>query len=212
MLQAGGHILGVNLDESQLYQFQLYLLHLKKWNEHINLTGLKDEKDIVIKHFLDSLTLAHFLKPAWYVLDIGSGAGVPGLVLKIALPSLVLTMVEAREKKVAFLKEIRRLLNLKDVVIIKSYLKPNCSTLFKQKFDAVLGRAVMPMPKYIRLALSFIKEDGLILSMLGKRNIKEDLVDICQKYSVFIAEQKGFLLPFSNFKREILAFKKLNKD
>ncbi len=173
ILQTGSSLLGVNLNQRQLHQFQLYLLRLKKWNKHINLTSLKNDKEIVIKHFLDSLTLISFLKPSWQVIDIGSGAGFPGLPLKIALPSLKVTLVEARRKRVAFLKEIKRLLDLKNILESKRSILPLAS------FDAVLGRAVAPLSQYIELALPLVKEGGLILSMLGEKKSRETLGNIC---------------------------------
>jgi 16S rRNA (guanine527-N7)-methyltransferase len=151
--------------------------------------------------------LVSFLKPSWDVLDIGSGAGFPGLPLKIALPSLTVTLIEARQKRVAFLKEIKRLLNLKGIEIIQTHIRPDTLSLPLASFDAVFGRAVAPLPEYIRLALPFVKEEGLILSMLAGKEPREALEKVCQKYSVSIAEQKSFMLPFSDIKREIIGFK-----
>lgn len=203
----GSETLGIKLKEKQIYQFQLYLLRLKKWSHHINLTGIKTERDIVIKHFLDSLTIFSFLKPQWELLDIGTGAGFPGIPLKIALPSLKLTLVEAKQKKVVFLKEIKRLLELKDIEIIQTHLPS--PLLSKKTFNVVVGRAVAPLTEYIRLALPYVANQGLLIIMRGGKDNKKEIEQICKKYNLSIAIQKSFMLPFSNIKREVIALKKL---
>ncbi|MCD6319937.1 MAG: 16S rRNA (guanine(527)-N(7))-methyltransferase RsmG [Candidatus Desulfofervidaceae bacterium] len=211
ILENGSRILGIKLSQNQVYQFQFYLLRLKKWNRRINLTGLKTDKDIVIKHFLDSLALFSFLKPYWRVLDIGSGAGFPGIPLKIVLPSLQLTLVEARQKRVAFLKEIKRLLHLNGMEILQIHLGPKTPAL-QCVFDAVIGRAVAPLPEYVALAQNYIKEDGLILVMRGSKDREEELKEVCRKYSLYTQTKKGFMLPFSQIKREVVALKKLSNS
>lgn len=211
ILEKGSRILGIKLSQNQLYQFQFYLLRLKKWNRRINLTGLKTDKDIVIKHFLDSLTLFPFLKPYWRMLDIGSGAGFPGIPLKIVLPSLQLTLVEARQKRVAFLKEIKHLLHLKAVEIFQHHLTPEPHIL-PIDFDAVIGRAAAPLPEYVALAQAYVKENGLILVMRGGKEKDGDLEEICQRYSLCVETKKGFMLPFSQIKREVVALRKLSNS
>ena len=97
-LQEGAADLGLELAPPILEQFRLYLLELKLWNARVNLTGLKTDREIVVKHFLDSLAVGRFLGPAAALADLGSGAGFPGLVLKLTRPEMALTLVEAREK------------------------------------------------------------------------------------------------------------------
>ena len=104
LLTEGIAALGLELAPNILEQLQIYLEELKLWNAKTNLTALKTDRDIVIKHFLDSLAVLPFLDGAASLVDLGSGGGFPGLVLKLARPQLALTLVEARERKAAFLE------------------------------------------------------------------------------------------------------------
>ncbi|MEK7314264.1 MAG: 16S rRNA (guanine(527)-N(7))-methyltransferase RsmG, partial [Deltaproteobacteria bacterium] len=112
ILRAGAKELNIEMRESEERAFLIYLEELKKWNEKINLTSLRSDRDITVKHFLDSLTVARFLKDnnVSSLLDIGSGGGFPGIPLKIVMPELKVTLLEAIEKKVNFLKHIIRTL------------------------------------------------------------------------------------------------------
>jgi 16S rRNA (guanine527-N7)-methyltransferase len=102
LLLDGAAALGVSLSPEALAHFRIYLQELQTWNARVNLTGLKSDRDIIIKGFLDSLAVLPFLLDAPSLADLGSGAGFPGLVLKLARPDLILTMVESRGKKAAF--------------------------------------------------------------------------------------------------------------
>ena len=208
ILEEGAQLLGIRLTARQRQQFQLYLLRLKKWNKRINLTAIRKDKEIVIKHFLDSLTLFSCLKPYFQALDIGSGAGFPGIPLKIVLPSLQLTLVEARHKRVAFLKEIKRLLGLTDLTIVNAFLTPEVPILPPASFDVVMTRALAPAAEYIPLALPYVKKGGYILLMQGRK--REDVIELCQKYALTIHEEKDFMLPFSEIKRYVVVLKKLS--
>ena len=106
LLIAGAAALGQNWPPANLEHLQIYLEELKLWNAKTNLTGLKTDRDIIIKHFLDSLAVLPFLDGVASVVDLGSGGGFPGLVLKLARPQLVLTLVEARQRKAVFLEAI----------------------------------------------------------------------------------------------------------
>ena len=106
LLREGIAALGLELAPAVLGHFKTYLDELKLWNAKINLTGLKTDRDIIIKHFLDSLAVLPFLGDPASLVDLGSGAGFPGLVLKLARPQMTLTLVEARQKKAAFLEYV----------------------------------------------------------------------------------------------------------
>src|SRR3972149_4880003 len=127
ILAEGGLALGVTLDEKKLSNFGVYLDEIKKWNEKMNLTSITEETEIVTRHFLDSLTPLSFLTGIEKVLDIGSGAGFPGIPLKIAAPSMGVTLMESTEKKIFFLRHIIRTLQL-----------PIAETLFARAEDKAI--------------------------------------------------------------------------
>jgi 16S rRNA (guanine527-N7)-methyltransferase len=142
ILQQGSLELGVSLSDAQLKAFLKYLRELRAWNRKINLTSIIDEKDIIIKHFLDSLTPLGFLSGVETLLDIGSGGGFPGLPLKIAMPSLKVTLMDAVEKKVHFIRHMIRTLDLKDAVAISDRVEsPELIYRLSGTFDCVTSRA-----------------------------------------------------------------------
>jgi len=104
ILKTGGKEFGLSIGNNEADLFLKYLKELKDWNKKINLTAIKEDRDIVIRHFLDSLTLAPFLTGEETILDIGSGAGFPGIPLKIIIPSLRITLMDSVAKKVVFMK------------------------------------------------------------------------------------------------------------
>ncbi|MEK7828169.1 MAG: 16S rRNA (guanine(527)-N(7))-methyltransferase RsmG, partial [Deltaproteobacteria bacterium] len=108
ILMAGGKELGLAIGDKELSSFLSYLKELKEWNKKINLTAITDDKDIIIRHFLDSLTLASFLSGKETLLDIGSGAGFPGIPLNIVIPDLKITLMDSVNKKVIFMRHIIR--------------------------------------------------------------------------------------------------------
>jgi 16S rRNA (guanine527-N7)-methyltransferase len=167
LLAAGLAALGLELPPAVLGQFQIYLEELKLWNARINLTGLKRDRDIIIKHFLDSLAILPFLDAPASLLDLGSGAGFPGLVLKLARPSLALTLVEAREKKAAFLEYLAARLKLTDVRVVQTHLTPALARKWEPKVAVVVSRATFSLPRLLELAAPLLAPGGLVLALKG---------------------------------------------
>jgi 16S rRNA (guanine527-N7)-methyltransferase len=145
---------------------------LKKWTRKMNLTAITGERDIVIKHFIDSLTLLDVIKKDGNLLDIGSGAGFPALPVKIVLPYLTVVSVDSVEKKVLFQRHVSRLLNLHDY----SALHARGEDLAKShtgQFDYVVSRAFSNLPYFVSLALPLVRNEGCIISMKGKEGLDE---------------------------------------
>src|SRR5512136_485117 len=118
LLVEGARSFGVYLDGKAIESFEIYLKELLKWNQKINLTAIRSEKGIVLKHFLDSLSVTSYLPEHASILDIGSGAGFPGIPLKIVQPAFRITAIDSVRKKVDFQKHIIRALGLKGVEAI----------------------------------------------------------------------------------------------
>jgi len=167
LLTEGVAALGLDLAPAVLEQLQIYLEELKLWNAKTNLTALKTGRDIVIKHFLDSLAVLPFLDGAASVVDLGSGGGFPGLVLKLARPQLVLTLVEARERKAAFLEYLVARFKLTGALVVQTHLTPSLAQKWEPKVAAVVSRAAFILPRLLELAAPLLAPGGVVLAFKG---------------------------------------------
>jgi len=162
----GAKKLGLPLNPRQVEQFHIYYQELITWNERINLTAITDYEEVQIKHFLDSLTVTLALKQpiggeGLRLIDVGAGAGLPGIPLKILLPVIKLTLLEATAKKAAFLQHLRHKLGLDDVEIVVGRAEDVAhETQYREKFDIVLSRAVASLPTLVELTLPFCAIGG----------------------------------------------------
>ena len=163
---------GIVLSQNALAKFETYLHALKDWNEKFNLTAIKDDQGIVIKHFLDSLMPLKFIKPGANLLDIGSGAGFPGIPLKIAEPSLDVTLLDSVNKKVGFMKHIIAELGLTGIEAVHARAEDLTKTK-RGRFDVVISRALTNLPDFVKLGESFLKLDGILIAMKGSRADEE---------------------------------------
>jgi 16S rRNA (guanine527-N7)-methyltransferase len=166
-LIAGAGKLGIELDASQVEQFELYYQELIEWNTRINLTAITDYHAVQIKHFLDSLTIALALsakevtKPDFSIVDVGTGAGFPGLPLKMLFPQPRLVLLESTAKKIAFLQHIIRRLELENVEVVNSRAEEAARLpLYREQFALVLSRAVALLPTLVELTLPFCRVSG----------------------------------------------------
>lgn len=165
LLQKASHEVGASLSESQLKLFWLYLQELLEWNKTFNLTGIRDPADIIIKNFVDSLTPLPYLERSGKLLDIGSGAGFPGIPLKIAAPQLQVHIVDARRKKTAFLKHIIRTLELKGVTALHGRAEEMEQP--GQPFQIIISRAFRRLEPLIKLVSPLIEPGNMLVAMLG---------------------------------------------
>jgi len=167
LLTEGVAALGLELAPATLEHLQIYLEELKLWNAKTNLTGLKTDRDIVIKHFLDSLAVLPFLDGVASVVDLGSGGGFPGLVLKLARPQLALTLVEARQRKAAFLEYLAARFKLTGVQVVQTHLTPSLAHKWEPKVAAVVSRAAFILPRLLELAAPLLAPGGVVLALKG---------------------------------------------
>jgi len=141
--------------------FNLYLKELMEWNKKFNLTSITDPQEIKVKHFEDSLSLLKIIElKNQSIVDIGTGAGFPGIPLKIACPNIKLTLLEATRKKTEFLKHLVKVLNLKDVEIIWGRAEEKARPIY----DIAVARAVAKMPVLVKYCLPFVKPGGLFVA------------------------------------------------
>jgi len=207
ILSNGATELGVELSDAQINSCLLYLSELKKWNQKINLTAIREDGDIVIKHFLDSFSFIKGFTPVegLKLLDMGSGAGFPALPLKIAIPGISVTMVESVKKKAAFLRHIIRTLRLTGVEVSDKRTE-ELPDSFHSMFDVVTARAFANMETALAAGKPFLKSGGVVV--LG-RGPEEKISEQELSKAGFVLERRIELtLPHSDYKRAIWVFRK----
>ena len=197
--------LNVLLSEKKLEQLDKYYELLIEWNEKINLTRITEYEDVYLKHFYDSLTIAKVvdLSTKQTLCDVGTGAGFPGVVLKIVYPNLKITLVDSLQKRVNYLNEIVKELGLEDIHAIHSRGED-----FKETFDVVTARAVANIEKLVTYTMHLVNKNGIFVAMKG--NIDEELTSqveqkISRKYKIEQVEK--FLLPIENSNRSLIVLK-----
>lgn len=174
-LKTEARALKIELNNNQLESFYKYKEILLSWNEKINLTAITDEKEIITKHFIDSLTIAKHIKENAKIIDIGTGAGFPAIPIKILNKNLDITLVDSLNKRVEFLKILVDELKLENIKIIHSRAEDlSIKKEYREKYDIVLSRAVAAMNVLAEYLIPFAKLNGICICMKGK-NYKEEL-------------------------------------
>jgi 16S rRNA (guanine527-N7)-methyltransferase len=177
----GAGKLGIELNSKQVKQFELYYQELIEWNKKINLTAITDYSSVQVKHFLDSLTVTLALpeerveRPDFNIVDIGTGAGFPGVPLKILFPQPKLVLIEPTTKKTAFLHHIIQKLKLENVEVLNSRAEEAAHlSLYREQFALVLSRAVALLPTLVELTLPFCQIGGRFIAQ-KKGEIDEEI-------------------------------------
>lgn len=202
--------LGIELTSQQLEKLNQFYELLISWNQKMNLTRITEKEDVCLKHFYDSLTLSKVidLNQNLTLCDVGSGAGFPGIVLKICFPNLKITLLDSLQKRVNYLNEIIKELDLKNIEAIhtraEDYAKQN-----REKFDIVTARAVANLKILSELCIPMVKVNGLFIAM--KANIEEEIensTEILKKLDSKIEKIETFYLPIENSIRNIIMIQK----
>ena len=203
--------LGITITDLQLEKLNQFYELLISWNQKMNLTRITEKEDVYLKHFYDSLTISKVidLNQDLTLCDVGSGAGFPGIVLKICFPNLKITLLDSLQKRVNYLNEIIKELDLKDIEAIhtraEEYAKQN-----REKFDIVTARAVANLKILSELCIPMVKVNGLFIAM--KANIEEEIensTEILKKLDSKIEKIETFYLPIENSIRNIILIEKL---
>ena len=202
--------LNIKLTSEQLSKLNCFAQLLIAENKKYNLTSITDINDIYLKHYFDSLTMVKIIKLNNQSLcDIGTGAGFPGIVLKIVFPNIQLTLVESNKKKCNFLEKVINTLNLKNVEIIneraEEYSKYN-----REKYDIVTSRAVAPLKHLLEYSIPLVKINGFYIAM--KSNITNEIKDIEiyeSKLKIKQIDLVSFNLPQENSLRTLIKYQKI---
>jgi 16S rRNA (guanine527-N7)-methyltransferase len=212
--------IGINFNRTQNRLFSTHATELIKWNRRINLTTITDPIEVASNHFLDSLIPARFIPPhATLLLDIGSGGGFPGIPLKVLLPELSVTLIDASRKKVSFLKHVIRTLKLADIEahhIRAEDLADHPSNI--NRFDVIVSRALTSLEFFVRLSLPLLDCGGQIIALKGQVDNAElaDLrINVLPKGMdsagsidrSFTVSLEKYSLPFLKSERSIVTFR-----
>ena len=170
-------ILGVRFSVEQIEQFYKYMNLLIEWNEKMNLTAITEPKEIILKHFIDSITILKYIDDNSKLVDVGTGAGFPGVPLSIMNPTLKITLVDSLNKRLIFLQEVVKELNLKNIEIVHARAEEfGQNKNYREKFDIATSRAVANLATLSEYLVPLVKIGGKIISMKAS-NAKEEIND-----------------------------------
>lgn len=198
--------INIDITEEQLLKLEKFYNLLIEWNKKINLTRIIEKKEVFLKHFYDSLTIvkAVDLNKVKSLCDVGTGAGFPGIVLKIVYPNLEIVLVDSLLKRVKYLNIIIEEMELKGIKAIHSRGED-----YKGEFDVVTSRAVANINKLLDYTMHLVKKEGVFIALKGDIDTElteESKKNINQKYGEILV--KKFYLPFENSKRSLVVIKK----
>ena len=175
LLQLHANTLGVALTDEMLQKFALYLSLLLEWNKKMNLTAIKDPQQIVIKHFVDSLSLLQYMdipKNA-AVIDVGTGAGFPGVPLAIVRPDIRLVLLDSLGKRIMFLQTVAQQLSIAAQMLHARAEEAGQKQQYREKFDIAVSRAVAALPVLVEYCLPLVKPGGVFAAMKGPQAHEE---------------------------------------
>jgi len=205
--------LNISLDKDKLNKLEKYYELLVEWNQKMNLTGITEKEQVYLKHFYDSLTLNKIidLSKDLSLVDIGTGAGFPGLVLKIVFPNLKITLIDSLNKRIEFLKLVIKELGLKDIEAIHTRSE-DYGIKNREIFDVATARAVAPLNILLEYSIPLLKVNGLFVPM--KANISQEIIEsqkALQNLESQIISEIEFELPVELSKRTLIKIRKNKK-
>ena len=211
IIKNGAERLGLSITEKQTDQLVKYARLLKEWNEKMNLTAITDDSEIAVKHFLDSMTALCTGRVGSKVIDVGTGAGFPGLVLKIMKPEIEITLLDSLNKRINFLKAVSEELELEGVEFIHARAEDGGrNNALRAGFDTVVSRAVANMTTLSEWCVPFLRKNGYFLALKGPL-ADEELNAARRAISILGGAVEGVYeadIPFSDLRHKIIMVKK----
>lgn len=207
-LAEGAKALGLALPEGlegPLFQLMGELL---KWNAKVNLTAITAPEEVLEKHFLDSLAVLPEVAGVASLMDLGAGAGFPGLPLKLAQPSLAVTLVDAVGKKVAFIKAAAGALRLSEVRGVHARAEGHPEAEGLPRAEVLIARAFRDLPDWLDLAPAYVAPGGRVVAMLGKNASDAELAQAAGARGLRVVSARSYRLPFSGAERQVAVFAK----
>ena len=202
----------MDIDNVSAEKFAVYMELLREWNEKINLTAITDEEGILVKHFFDSCSISEFVDNNSKIIDVGTGAGFPGLPLKIVNDTLNLTLVDSLNKRINFLNEVKNKLGLKNVETVHGRAEDvGIDNTFREKYDFAVSRAVAELRILVEYLLPLVKVGGKVIAMKGP-NIDEEVENAKKAVKLLggeIERIESFRLGNTDNERTVIIIKKI---
>ncbi len=202
--------MGITCSQTQLEQFEAYRQLLAEWNEKINLTAICEPKEVALKHFTDCLCGLPWIPEGAKVIDVGSGAGFPGVPLKIMRPDLSVLLLDSLNKRVVFLEELISALGLSETTALHSRAEDAARGDLRERFDVATARAVANLTVLSEYCLPFVKIGGIFLAYKGSSGM-EEIAEAKNAIAVLggsLEEQEKYCLPDSDICRTIAVIRK----
>ena len=202
----------IDINDKQAEKFYKYMELLLEWNEKINLTALTEQDDIILKHFVDSLTILNYINENETIVDVGTGAGFPGIPIALLNTTNKITLVDSLNKRINFLNEVKKELDIENIETVHSRAEDfGQNKSYREHFDIAVSRAVANLSVLAEYLIPLVKVGGKIICMKGS-DIEEELNSaqfaICELGGE-IKEVKEFYLPETDMKRNIIIIEKV---
>ncbi len=202
---------GITISENQQEQIQNFTKLMIEWNENVNLTSILDDEGIAIKHFIDSFTAIPHIKHNAKIIDVGTGAGFPGIPFAIVRPDVHVVLIDSLDKRVKFLQEVIHVLDLKNIEAYHSRVEDFAQLpKWRESFDIAVARAVANLPVLIEYCLPFVCIGGIFIAMKGS-DIWQEIQSSNRSLQIIggkIAKEEHFLLPGTDMERTLVVIEK----
>lgn len=198
----GAKTVGIDISPQQAEMMAVHADELIRWNVKTNLTTITEPVDVAIKHFIDSIVPSRQISRKAFLIDIGSGGGFPGIPLKVILPELTVTLVDSSRKKVNFMKQVIRLLNMDDIDAVHGRIEEIAAdSFFTGAFDVAISRAFTDLKRFVDLATPLLRKNGKIIAMKSK-NTDTELESFGNRGRELLVET--YSLPFQDAMRTLI--------
>ncbi len=204
--------INIELKKEQTEKFYKYMNLLLEWNEKINLTAITEPEEVILKHFVDSLTISKYIEKGSKLVDMGTGAGFPGIPLKILREDIEITLADSLNKRINFLNEVIKELNLKNIQTVHTRAEEfGKNKKYRESFDIATSRAVANLSTLSEYLIPLVKPNGKVICMKGSE-VKEEVEMAKKAIEILggkIEQEESFNLPNSDMKRNVIIIKKV---